>query len=257
MRLAHRASPALVLGAALLSLALSAPAVALAAPAPGGPRAPIGNPRPIGHTTVASNNWAGYAASGGNGAFNSVAATWAQPSVTCSAGETAYASFWVGLDGDNSRSVEQIGTDSDCQNGTPTYYAWYEMYPKLSGRVPLAVGAGDTVAASVTATPSGSFTLSISVNGGTPQTVTASNPRAARSSAEVIVEAPSSNHGPHGTLGLADFGSVGFSGADVNGTALGSSNPNEIVMETASGTVKAQPSGLKGADAFSVTWEHR
>jgi len=29
----------------------------------------------------------------------------------------------------NSTSVEQLGTDSDCDSGTPSYYAWYEMYP--------------------------------------------------------------------------------------------------------------------------------
>jgi hypothetical protein len=74
------------------------------------------------------------------------------------------------------------------------------------------------------------------------------------SSAEVIAEAPSSNHGPKGTLGLANFGSVGFSNATVNGAPLANVNPDEITMQQGS-TVKAQPSTLK-SDSFSVTWEH-
>jgi len=28
-----------------------------------------------------------------------------------------------------SDSVEQTGTDSDCDGGSPGYYGWYEMYP--------------------------------------------------------------------------------------------------------------------------------
>ena len=44
-----------------------------------------------------------------------------------------YAAFWVGLDGYTSKSVEQLGTDSDCTNvNSPSYYAWYEMYPAAS-----------------------------------------------------------------------------------------------------------------------------
>ena len=26
-------------------------------------------------------------------------------------------------------TVEQTGTDSDCNGGSPVYYAWYEFYP--------------------------------------------------------------------------------------------------------------------------------
>src|SRR5581483_6696150 len=40
-----------------------------------------------------------------------------------------YASFWVGIDGYSSNTVEQIGTDSDCENGAPVYSAWFELYP--------------------------------------------------------------------------------------------------------------------------------
>ena len=54
-----------------------------------------------------SLNWAGYSATGSS--FTSVTATWTQPAVKARTAET-YAAFWVGLDGDGSDTVEQIGT---------------------------------------------------------------------------------------------------------------------------------------------------
>ena len=62
---------------------------------------------------------------------------------------TTYCAVWVGIDGYSSSTVEQIGTESDVVNGTPTYSVWYEMYPKGSMDVPLAVSAGDSISASV------------------------------------------------------------------------------------------------------------
>src|SRR5437879_336113 len=76
------------------------------------------------HST--SSNWSGYATTGNT--YYDVRGSWTQPAVSCSADETAYASFWLGIDGYTTYTVEQIGTDADCVNGTPTYYAWYEMY---------------------------------------------------------------------------------------------------------------------------------
>src|SRR6266536_846942 len=77
---------------------------------------------------VSSSNWAGYVASGGNGTFTSASASWTQPAGTCTGG-SRYAAFWVGLDGYTSGTVEQIGTEADCDGRTPRYYAWYEIYP--------------------------------------------------------------------------------------------------------------------------------
>ena len=64
-----------------------------------------------------STNWSGYAVTG-SGA-NHVIGTWTQPTVTCARGENSWSSPWVGIDGDNSNTVEQIGTDSDCSGGAP------------------------------------------------------------------------------------------------------------------------------------------
>lgn len=206
-------------------------------------------PRLGGPTT--SSNWAGYAVTGGP--FTSVSASWKQPAVTCAAGETSYSSFWVGLDGDTSNTVEQIGTDSDCLNGAPTYYAWYELYPKSSAELAVPVAAGDSVSASVSTDGSGTFTLTIDVNGSS-DTVTGRIPHASLSSAEVIAEAPSSNHGPNGELGLSDFGTVSFTGATVDGQSLGQQSPDEITM-VQGGTTIAQPTAISRSGDFQIDWK--
>jgi hypothetical protein len=57
-----------------------------------------------------------------------VSTTFTQPAVKCSSGDQ-YSSFWVGLDGYSSDSVEQTGTEADCVGKTAEYSAWYELYP--------------------------------------------------------------------------------------------------------------------------------
>jgi peptidase A4-like protein len=204
----------------------------------------------ISHST--STNWSGYAVTGSR--FTSVSAAWTEPTAKCS-GTTAYSSFWVGLDGDTSGTVEQTGTDADCSGSTPQYYAWYEMYPKFPVNLKNPVSPGDKLTASVTTNGSGMFTLTISdTTKGWTNTTTARLKSAKLASAEVIAEAPSSSGG---VLPLANFGTVSFSNAKANGSLLTSSTPHidPITMVTSSGTVKAQPSSISNG-AFSVTWKH-
>ena len=197
-----------------------------------------------------STNWSGYAVTGGR--YTQVSASWKVPTVSCSG--TAYSSFWVGLDGDTSGTVEQTGTDSDCSGSTPQYYAWYEMYPKFPSNYSNPVTPGDTMTASVTTNGSGSFTLTISDGTKWTRTTTARLKSAKLASAEVIAEAPSSSGG---VLPLADFGTVSFSSAKANNALLTSSTPgiDPITMVTSSGTVKAQPSNISSG-SFTDTWKH-
>ena len=201
-------------------------------------------------TNSTSTNWSGYAVTGGR--YTQVSSSWTVPAVTCSG--TAYSSFWVGLDGDTSGTVEQTGTDSDCSGSTPQYYAWYEMYPKFPSNYSNPVRAGDSMSASVTTNGSGSFTLTISDSTQKwTRTTTARLKSAKLASAEVIAEAPSSSGG---VLPLANFGTVKFSGATVNGALLTSSTPGLDPITMANGsTVKAQPSSMSSG-SFSVTWKH-
>ena len=80
---------------------------------------------------VTSTNWSGYAVTGPNGSVTDVKGTWMVPTLQSCTSATKYSSFWIGIDGYDSNTVEQIGTDFDCINGTPTYYAWFEFYPHL------------------------------------------------------------------------------------------------------------------------------
>ena len=202
----------------------------------------------ITHST--STNWAGYAVTGGT--YTRVTASWTQPAVNCSS--TAYSSFWVGIDGDTSNTVEQTGTEADCNGSTPVYSAWYEMYPKYPTNYSNPVAPGDHFTATVSTDGRGNFTLTLSnTTRGWTQSVSKKLRGAALASAEIIAEAPSSRSG---VLPLANFGSVGFSGSQVNGATLTSSTPglDPITMQSGS-TVKAQPSGMSSG-SFSVAWKH-
>ena len=223
-----------------------------------GRHGPIRNGR---DTTVESTNWSGYAATGSNGAFNSVSATWTEPTATCTSsgggrhgrgGSDSYAAFWVGLDGYSSDSVEQTGTDSDCDGTTPDYYGWYEMYPADPVYYTNTVKPGDTISASVTFSGTETYTLVLTdETQGWTQTQTINETGLDRSSAEVITEAPSSESG---VLPLADFGTVTYGSSDANGTSLGSQSPTEIVMIDNSGADKDSTSAINSSGGFSNTW---
>jgi hypothetical protein len=201
-------------------------------------------------TQSTSSNWSGYAATGG--AFHSVTSTWTQPTASCGS-TTTYSSFWVGLDGDGSSTVEQTGTSADCSGGTPRYYAWYEMYPKYPVNLSLAVAPGDSITGAVSVSGNGKFVLTITNNtsGGTFTTTQRSN-RAALYSAEAIAEAPSSRSG---VLPLTNFGTASFSGTLVDGQPIGNLAPDRIDMVSGN-TVKAQTGNLSSGTDFSVTWKH-
>ena len=103
-----------------------------------------------------SVNWSGYAvetnlASPQAHAFTDVQASWVVPSLSPSASsnQNAYSSTWIGLDGDSSKTVEQIGIEQDYIKGVAVYYAWYEMYPKSVVKLDLVIQAGDTISAEV------------------------------------------------------------------------------------------------------------
>ena len=208
--------------------------------------------------------------------------SWTEPTVNCAdsnsgldgllslsnllGGPGAASAFWVGLDGYNSTSVEQLGTDSDCDSGTPSYYAWYEMYPNPSETLPsqYPVKPGDQLTALVASNTAGtSFTLEIKdTTAGWTFSTTQTGSGFARSSAEVIAEAPSSCSVLFcSEVPLADFGQLNYSGSSVINTAgtkgsLASFDANEITMSD-NGTTLATPSSLSSdGSSFSVTWDN-
>jgi peptidase A4-like protein len=225
------------------------------------------------NNSVTSTNWSGYAVTASRGAVTDVKGSWKIPAVSCS-GSNQYASLWVGIDGYNSNTVEQIGTDSDCQGDTPTYYAWYEFYPHFSYLIDLGapIGFADVMSAEVKSSADGTFTVLLTdqTTGGSFKTTAKMN-SARRSSAEWILEAPWSG----GVLPLANFGTAEFgaNNTEVAGTSvttignttgtIGSfgsptdpkSPVQQITMVTSGGAIKAQPQGLSAdGSSFEIDW---
>jgi len=108
---------------------------------------------------------------------------------------------WVGIDGDGSNTVEQLGTTSEIVNGATVYYAWAEAFPApevvlhdANGN-PAPVEPGDHMSGSIRARGD-VYTLALfdyTENWKYQQTVAI--PAGQNASAEVITEAPSSAEG--------------------------------------------------------------
>lgn len=229
---------------------------------------PIRDRSEHGDGTSSSTNWSGYAVTGSS--FTSAKASWIVPKATCTSGDQ-YASFWVGLDGYSSNSVEQTGTDSDCVGRTPSYYAWYEFYPHPSFEITsVPVKPGDVMSAQVVYS-AGRFTVTITdETTGRSFSKSAAVSGAARSSAEWIAEAPCCTAGG-GILPLADYGTVLF-GEDSTGvtgtnyaTDSAKSGPigvfpviEQIEMVSSSGAKESVCSALSSdGTSFSCTWFSR
>jgi hypothetical protein len=248
-------------GLALVGGALAAAAPAAAAGHPARPTIHLIRPAmhgigPMaarGHTRDAAQslNWSGYAAH--TKQYKTVSANWVEPTAHCTSSRT-FSSFWVGLDGFNSGTVEQTGTEVDCVSGHGRYFGWYEMFPAFPVNFSNAMSPGDHMFGSVTFNGSGHFTLVLKdLTKGWAHTVHKTLTTAKRTSAEVIAEAPSSSSG---VLPLTDFGTAHFSNSLVNGAAIGNANPVKIIMVNGSDRAKDSVSALTNGKNFSVTWLH-
>ena len=254
--------PALLVAALCAGALLAPPALALptaararaAGPPAAAPIHRLGHAHTAGRSTVStSTNWAGYSVSGA--AYSSVTATWTQPTVapgTSFGGQ--FVAFWVGLDGDGSSTVEQIGTSALVFGGFIQYYAWWEMYPDPSVMIPsMSVHPGDAFTATVTGNGGGSFTLTLrNVTTGKAFTTTQSDATALQTSAEIVAEAPSAADGSQ--LELADFGSVTFSGCAIGGQPLSALPWDQITMASESGDTLATTGPLSAdGSSFAVS----
>jgi len=239
-----------------------------------------------------SYNWSGYAVTAPtNDVATDVKGTWVVPSVSCSGTPTGFSSYWVGIDGFNSSTVEQTGTDSDCesasgQTDTPTYYSWFEMYPNPSYTIsfPKGIKPGDVMTAEVKVTgeitshgrnTGANFSMTITdTTQGETFTAIGTVQGAAQSSAEWIVEAPeictivkrteTCGLAPLADFNLAQFttGSATFSTTAT--TPVSTTNPiggwgNDVqsitmVGENSPHANKAVPSGLTSSGGFNVSW---
>lgn len=172
--------------------------------------------------TALAFNWGGYAdVSGGfNGPgetqFSAVSGTWRIPRVVCPTARTpgvgasdSIVADWVGLDGFNSDTVEQLGSMSQCFQGRAFYYVWWEMYPGGSKTISSLVRPGDLISARVYSNNQDWYKLSL-VDASTPEaSFTTVQPGFgdADSSAEWVVERPAYQIG---ITPMADYGSTTF-----------------------------------------------
>jgi Peptidase A4 family len=282
-RFAALAAAALTIGGLSAGSATAHQAAGTSAPRPvihgtGGLRPDIHLPSngratvsPAGLAIQYSGNWSGYMSlpeAKKATAFRYVGAEYSVPSVNCGVTPTAFVYNWVGLDGDTDGTVEQDGVGSYCVSGTPTYFAWYEMFP-AGLQIQFYLNAGDAINSSVyynSTTRQYSLELTDQTSG---QTFTTSQSCASvcnNSSAEVITEGyPSGSYG-----GTADFGMEHFddiTATDSAGHRGMLTDPNwnttESIAEGASG-VDAQPGALYASSvpsspllsAFADQWYH-
>ncbi len=198
-------------------------------------------PTPAANGSVSSFpsvNWSGYAdAESGTKTVSYVSGNWTIPAVTCLTApyenQDAFLANWVGIDGFNNETVEQLGTGVQCYEGVEYYYVWYEMYP--AGTVEEGTTAcindnvncpepGDQISASVKVTPAGSgennYTLTLTDNTRRDESFSVTQQCAtdvcADASGEWVVERPAfeETFGPQ-ILPLADFSKTYFTAGDI------------------------------------------
>ena len=193
----------------------------------------------------------GWSDAGTPGTFTRVSASWSEPAVSCSAAQT-FSSFWVGLDGDGTSTVEQTGTEADCADSAATYQGWFEMFPAAPVFYNETVTPGDAMSASVVANGGGSFTLTLAdATQGWTKVTNETSDTAQLGSAEIIAEAPSDGNGD--VLPLSNFGAVTFTDALIDTTAIGTLNTAAVTMESAGDVAEATPSAVANGDEFTVT----
>jgi hypothetical protein len=193
------------------------------------------------------NIWGGYVATGTN--YRTVSASWVNPKVDCSA--RGIASWWVGFDGWSTTTVEQIGVDADCSNGTLSYNPWWEMYPRDSQYFSEPTAVGDHMTATVTHNRGHSYTMTLADStAGWTRSFTASLAGAGNDGAEAIVEPIGSATVPE----LPDFGSLSFTKVTVDHKPMGSVPTVESTIGRGS-TVLATTAPLSGS-TFRMTWLH-
>jgi hypothetical protein len=197
-----------------------------------------------------SVNWSGYDVTGGP--FTSATATWTQPAVKASGDTFSAVGIWVGLDGDGSGTVEQIGTVAYSE-GTVGYAAWYEMYPGYPVTIGMSIHPGDLMTGAVTWIKPATFILSLvnHTTGRSYQTTQFMSVPPALASAEVIVEAPGAGDR---IVPLADFTLCTFTDCAIDGRPLSAYDWNRIDMVTWQGDLKDRALALgEDGTSFSVT----
>lgn len=220
-----------------------------------------------------STNWSGYAVATNlaskTGSVTDVTGSWVVPKLLPTSQRT-FSSFWVGIDGYSSNSVEQLGTEHDWVSGQQQNYAWIEMFPNYAVNISgFPLNVGDVIEAEVKylGVVNGKQNFQLSLVNHTHQAFFTKKLQPAKSagkvgtaSAEWIAEAPAI---ASGVTPLSDFQTGVFTNctATINGVKGGIVNSKwqtvAITMISENGSqTKAVPSAV-GSDkgSFTDTWK--
>ncbi len=217
---------------------------------------------PANPSSNASVDWAGYTAATDQAnpqpTVTAVSGYWTVPQVSATLGDS-FSAIWVGIGGVYDETLIQVGSEQDYYNGTPYYYAWYELLPDYSITIDtLNVSAGDTITATVSLTDSAASLWTIEIHdltnrGDFKQSLTYASQRL---SVEWIAERPvvNTSTGP-----LADFGALTLAGctATIGGQqgAISAFAYTQITMYDNRGNQLAAASPLSAdGSAFTVTY---
>jgi hypothetical protein len=217
---------------------------------------------PVFASSYATQVWSGYVdVAHQNVKFRYVESNFTVPAVTCTS-LTSKASFWVGLDGYGTSTVEQDGLSTDCSIGRPNYQVWYEMFPQGVVYMPFHPRVGDHITAAVFYNYStGVYNLSVtdhdaSLANFNVQQRCPSGHTCQNATAEAVLEADNGTN-------LSKFTQVNFVNSVVtsrNGTHGTFQNANlwdlkKPIMTGSNGQPLANVSGLgNNGENFSVTY---
>ncbi len=174
---------------------------------------------------ISSLSWAGYTISknsNSNFQVTAVSGSWIIPEVNASLG-TSFSSTWIGIGGQFDKTLIQVGTDNDVENGRVIYDAWYELLPSFAVRLTdITSSPGDMMTASINLVNSNTDQWNIKISDATTRQAFSENVvyNSTRASGEWIVERPSVNNQ---ISRLAEFGNITFSNCLI--TVNGASGP--------------------------------
>jgi hypothetical protein len=188
-----------------------------------------------------STNWAGQIMSGS--VYSGVSAAWLVPSVTASIA-SEYSATWIGIDGTETSSLIQTGTEQQSTGGVTTYFPWLELLPGSSLEIDAPVAPGDQMEAAITQTAVGVWTIFLEDESEDWYYSNAFSYSTPGLSAEWIEEAPTIGGGQST---LADFDQASFTQMAVN-AADGDSELTPCLMVDPSGTaIIAYPGSYNSA----------
>ncbi len=194
-----------------------------------------------------NDNWSGYIESGGP--FTVVAGTFTVPNLVATPGTTT-TSEWVGIDGYSNTALIQAGVTEAYNPATNLVHlhAWWEILPDVETPISLALATGNQVTVTIGQVMPGTWAIKVT-NDSTGQSFsTLQSYAGAGTSAEWIVEAPTSVVTGQDTLGNytpnVTFTSLGITGMATQLT--------EAIM-VQSGIVVSTPSSLT-SNGFTVAY---